>query len=128
MVIVPRTSLLFEKALKRYQDMTDRSWSLTDCASFRIMEEERLTFALTPDRHFAPSRISGTTSAQSKLLRVSGVVKTAPIDDIELDASWSRTLVFESFECRRLNTMESKPFRRAGAAEFGVGREPFAHS
>ncbi|MEQ1354212.1 MAG: PIN domain-containing protein, partial [Candidatus Acidiferrum sp.] len=52
-VIVAQTSELFEKALKRYEEMTDKSWSLTDCASFLIMEEERLTSALTHDRHFA---------------------------------------------------------------------------
>jgi uncharacterized protein len=52
-VIVPQTSQLFEKARKRYQDMADKSWSLTDCASFLIMEEERLMGALTHDRHFA---------------------------------------------------------------------------
>jgi hypothetical protein len=51
-VIVPQTSQLFEKALKRYQDMADKNWSLTDCASFLIMEDERLTAALTHDRHF----------------------------------------------------------------------------
>ena len=52
-VIFPQTSQLFEKARKRYQDMADKSWSLTDCASFLIMEEERLTATLTHDRHFA---------------------------------------------------------------------------
>ena len=52
-VIVPQTSELFEKALKRYRDIPDKSWSLTDCASFLIMEEGRLTAALTHDRHFA---------------------------------------------------------------------------
>ena|ERR1700688_2342494 len=52
-VIAPQTSQLFGKALQRYRDMTDKSWSLTDCASFLIMEEERLTAALTHDRHFA---------------------------------------------------------------------------
>jgi predicted nucleic acid-binding protein len=51
--IVPQTSLLFEKALKRYQDVIDKSWSLTDCASFLFMEEERLAAALTHERHFA---------------------------------------------------------------------------
>jgi predicted nucleic acid-binding protein len=35
--IVQQTSQLF---VKRYQDMTDKSWSLTDCASFLIMEEK----------------------------------------------------------------------------------------
>ncbi len=52
-VIVPQTSQLFEKALKRYEDMTDKSWSLTDCASFLIMEQEQVKDALTHDRHFA---------------------------------------------------------------------------
>jgi predicted nucleic acid-binding protein len=52
-VVLPQTSQLFEKALKRYQNMADKGWSLTDCASFVIMEEERLTAALTHDRHFA---------------------------------------------------------------------------
>jgi len=51
-VIVPQTSYLFERTLKRYQDMTDKGWSLTDCSSFLIMEEEQLTAALTHDRHF----------------------------------------------------------------------------
>jgi uncharacterized protein len=36
--IIPQTSQLFEKARKRYEDMADKSWSLTDCASFLIME------------------------------------------------------------------------------------------
>jgi predicted nucleic acid-binding protein len=49
----PSNRPAFENALKRYQDMVDKSWSLTDCASFLIMEENRLTAALTHDRHFA---------------------------------------------------------------------------
>jgi predicted nucleic acid-binding protein len=52
-IIVPQTSQLFEKALQRYRDMADKSWSLTDCASFLIMEEGQITSALTHDRHFA---------------------------------------------------------------------------
>ena len=44
-VIVPQTSQLFEKAQKRYRDMADKSWSLTDCASFLIMEEEGIASA-----------------------------------------------------------------------------------
>jgi hypothetical protein len=43
---------LFTNALQRYQAMADKSWSLSNCASFFIMEE-RLTAALTHDRHFA---------------------------------------------------------------------------
>lgn len=52
-VIFPQTTHLFANALHRYQTMADKSWSLTDCASFLIMEDERLTAALTHDRHFA---------------------------------------------------------------------------
>ncbi|MBT9330446.1 type II toxin-antitoxin system VapC family toxin [Paracidobacterium acidisoli] len=51
--IFPQTPQLFANALHQYQLMADKSWSLTDCASFLIMEEERLTAALTHDRHFA---------------------------------------------------------------------------
>jgi len=51
--IVPQTPQLFEKALRKYGEITDKSWSLTDCASFIIMEEEKLTAALTHDRPFA---------------------------------------------------------------------------
>jgi uncharacterized protein len=52
-IVVPQTSLLFQKAFKRYAEMVDKNWSLTDCASFVITDEERLTAALTHDRHFA---------------------------------------------------------------------------
>ncbi|WP_129677578.1 type II toxin-antitoxin system VapC family toxin [Candidatus Chloroploca sp. Khr17] len=31
----------------------DKAWSLVDCASFVIMQRERLTEALTTDQHFA---------------------------------------------------------------------------
>jgi predicted nucleic acid-binding protein len=50
--IYPQTSQLFASAFKRYQERSDKSWSLTDCASFVIMEEQQLTSAVTHDRHF----------------------------------------------------------------------------
>jgi uncharacterized protein len=50
--IVPQTTELFTKALKMYLEMIDKSWSLTDCASFVIMKDEEITAALTHDRHF----------------------------------------------------------------------------
>jgi uncharacterized protein len=51
-LIFPQTSEQFEKALGRYQAMSDKSWSLTDCASFLLMEAENIRAALTHDRHF----------------------------------------------------------------------------
>lgn len=50
--IVPQTSELFTRAFERYLAMADKGWSLTDCASFIIMEDEPLTMALTHDHHF----------------------------------------------------------------------------
>ena len=51
--IVPQTSEQFASALQRYQRTADKSWSLTDCASFQAMEAERIAAALTHDQHFA---------------------------------------------------------------------------
>jgi predicted nucleic acid-binding protein len=51
--IVPQTSEQFERALRRYKQAADKSWSLTDCASFQVMEAEQIQAALTHDQHFA---------------------------------------------------------------------------
>lgn len=51
--VIPQTGDQFDRALVRYQSMVDKNWSLTDCASFLIMEAEGIEAALTHDRHFA---------------------------------------------------------------------------
>lgn len=51
--VVPQTTEQFKRALERYEAVRDKSWSLTDCASFLIMEAEGIEVALTHDRHFA---------------------------------------------------------------------------
>ncbi len=51
-VIVPQSSIQFQEALALYAERSDKSWSLTDCSSFRIMQRDRVTQALTHDRHF----------------------------------------------------------------------------
>jgi predicted nucleic acid-binding protein len=53
MIVLPQTSEHFRSALQLYLRVDDKSWSLTDCASFEIMRAERLSAALTHDRHFA---------------------------------------------------------------------------
>ena len=50
--VISQTSAHFRDALALYAARSDKTWSLTDCASFRIMERYRLTEALTHDRHF----------------------------------------------------------------------------
>lgn len=39
-------------AVRLYGDRQDQTWSLTDCASFSVMEERELTEALAYDRDF----------------------------------------------------------------------------
>lgn len=50
--MVPIDDRLTEGALSLYETRGDKNWSLTDCSSFVIMTERRLTDALTADRHF----------------------------------------------------------------------------
>ena len=50
--IVAQTDAQFNAALQRYANRPDQRWSLTDCASFLIMEERGITEALAYDRDF----------------------------------------------------------------------------
>jgi predicted nucleic acid-binding protein len=50
--IVSQSSLQFQEALSLYANRSDKDWSFTDCASFRIMDRNGLTKALTHDHHF----------------------------------------------------------------------------
>jgi len=53
LTVVPQTRAQFESALQRYRQAADKGWSLTDCASFQVMEAEQIRAALTHDQHFA---------------------------------------------------------------------------
>lgn len=50
--IVHMNADLFERALSRYEQRSDKEWSLTDCLSFVVMEDNDITEALTGDHHF----------------------------------------------------------------------------
>jgi predicted nucleic acid-binding protein len=50
--IVEQSSLLFQEALALYEARPDKDWGLTDCASFSIMREYRVSDALTADSDF----------------------------------------------------------------------------
>jgi len=50
--ILPATSDLLERTADLFEHFTDKSWSLTDCASFVIMRERKIQDALTFDHHF----------------------------------------------------------------------------
>src|SRR3954453_8028690 len=51
-VMAPQSTSLFREALVLYQARSDKQWSLTDCASFLIMRQQKITEALTYDHHF----------------------------------------------------------------------------
>lgn len=50
--VVPPSQDLFERGTALYVARRDKKWSLTDCISFVVMEERRITEALTADHHF----------------------------------------------------------------------------
>ena len=50
--IVRAGSDWFERGLQLYEQRPDKDWPLTDCISFAVMTEEKLTDALTGDHHF----------------------------------------------------------------------------
>ena len=50
--IVPQTNAQFRAAVEQYAARSDQRWSLTDCASFLIMEESGVPEALAYDRDF----------------------------------------------------------------------------
>ena len=50
--IVSQTDARFTAAVERYAARSDQTWSLTDCASFLVMEERNITEALAYDRDF----------------------------------------------------------------------------
>src|SRR5439155_12462168 len=50
--IIALTDDLYFEAFALYQSRTDKDWGLTDCISFVVMTQRRLTDALTSDQHF----------------------------------------------------------------------------
>lgn len=50
--VISQSSELFHQALELYRKRPDQAWSLTDCASFYIMQQREILEALTHDRHF----------------------------------------------------------------------------
>jgi len=50
--VVSVTTSLMRTALDLYNSRPDKRWGMTDCLSFVVMGRERITDALTADRHF----------------------------------------------------------------------------
>jgi predicted nucleic acid-binding protein len=52
MTIVEASPQLFRQGVELFASRLDKEWSLTDCTSFVVMEDNGLREALTADRHF----------------------------------------------------------------------------
>lgn len=50
--VIEQTAVQFEKALSDYESRLDKRWGITDCASFRVMDDAGIAEALTSDRDF----------------------------------------------------------------------------
>jgi uncharacterized protein len=50
--IVPLSEELYARAFHLYWNRADKEWGLTDCVSFSIMQDLKITEALTTDDHF----------------------------------------------------------------------------
>lgn len=50
--IVPVTQALYAKAFRLYSERGDKSWGITDCISFVVMQEKNITEALAHDFDF----------------------------------------------------------------------------
>jgi predicted nucleic acid-binding protein len=50
--IIPLDSSLLQRGLDLFANRPDKNWSLTDCVSFVVMQDEGVTEALTGDGHF----------------------------------------------------------------------------
>ena len=50
--IIAADTRLFQRAVDLYEKRSDKDWSLTDCISFVVMQDEGIQDALTGDRHF----------------------------------------------------------------------------
>lgn len=50
--VVTVDPLLLTSALQLYHERPDKTWGLTDCISFVVMQSQGLTDAVTADEHF----------------------------------------------------------------------------
>lgn len=50
--VVPLDHVLLMRGLSLYENRQDKHWSLVDCISFVVMEDNKLQYAITTDHHY----------------------------------------------------------------------------
>lgn len=58
---------LFRSDLALFESRPDKSWGLTDCISFVVMQDRGLTDALSADRHFVQAGFPGAAPRRDRL-------------------------------------------------------------
>ncbi len=53
LTLAPVTASLIDRAIDLFASRMDKDWGLTDCISFVVMRDLKLTRVLTTDEHFA---------------------------------------------------------------------------
>lgn len=56
--VVSVDTALITKALRLYDTRPDKEWGLTDCISFVVMKQQRITLVLSADVHFRQAGFS----------------------------------------------------------------------
>ncbi len=64
--VVSITPKLFSKAMEFYASRMDKEWGLTDCLSFIVMKEKKLTDVQTTDHHFEQAGFTPLMRNKSK--------------------------------------------------------------
>jgi hypothetical protein len=52
-IVVPTTDGLFHEGVTFFSQRPDKTWPLTDCISFLVMDQHNIKDALTGDHHFS---------------------------------------------------------------------------
>ncbi len=67
MRVVPVDTALLERTLRFYETRADKTWGLTDCISFVVMQDAALTAAVTADDHFRQAGFRALLTESSPL-------------------------------------------------------------
>ncbi len=65
-IVVTATSRLFHDGANLFRQRPDKSWSLTDCISFVVMDRQNIREALTADHHLAQAGFTPLLSEAPK--------------------------------------------------------------
>jgi hypothetical protein len=91
--MLPADDDLLQHGIDLYNARPDKQWSLTDCISFVVMDQQGIREALTGDHHFEPSRIRGAAEIAMGRTKVDATVPHRVVRYISIVNGLSSTRV-----------------------------------